>query len=303
MIYTQTAVLAKQYTVVDGIDDFAHLVTSTATPTQAQNLTNNRLETFKHTSAPYVVYGLVDGTDRADSEVTARTILFLDVDGNEATYNEVRDRITAGLLNQYSLVAYPTISNGIKDGARVRIGIDLSRPAPPDDYIKVWRVVSYLLHVTADEAGATRQFKQLAGTYVLTTQNTHSNPLINANDTVALPVDEFIKIFDENPNRYETKQAKSSPKSRQTASDNRPAWADNNCLMISAIIDPEHYYTKFGGWDNMLTGVGGWVFKNTHGNLQFTADVIDYVNNTGSDPIAFKELTKKFKSWARRWNY
>lgn len=117
MIYTQMGVLAKRYTVVEGMDDFAHLVTTTATPTQAQNLTNNRLETFKHTSAPYVVYGLVDGTDRADSEVTARTILFLDVDGNEATYNEVRDRITAGLLNQYSLVAYPTISNGIKDGA------------------------------------------------------------------------------------------------------------------------------------------------------------------------------------------
>ncbi|MBJ7615335.1 hypothetical protein [Weissella confusa] len=197
-----------------------------------------------------------------------------------------------GLLKQYSLVAYPTISNGIKEGARIRIGIDLSRPAPPDDYIKVWRVVSYLLNVTADEAGATRQFKQ----YVLTTQNAHSEPLINASDTVALPVDEFVKIFDENPNRYEPKQSKSSPKRRQTAS-------DNNRLMISAIIDPEHYYTEFGGWDNMLTSVGGWVFKNTHGNLQFTADVIDYVNNTGNDPIAFEELTKKFKSWARNWNY
>lgn len=53
----------------------------------------------------------------------------------------------------------------------------------------------------------------------------------------------------------------------------------------------------------MLTGVGGWVFKNTHGNLQFRADVIYYVNNTGNDPIAFEELTKKFKSWACNWNY
>ena len=303
MIYTQTGVLAKRYTVVDEMDDFAHLVTTTATPTKAQNLTSNQLETFKHTSAPYVVYGLIDGPNRADSDVIARTILFLDVDGNEATYNEVRDRITAGLLNQYNLVAYPTISNGIKDGARMRVGIELSRPAPPDDYIKVWRVASYLLSVTADEAGATRQFKQLAGTYVLTTQNAHSEPLINENDKATLPVDEFVKIFDENPKQYEPKQAKASPSSQQASSDNRPAWADNNCLMISAIIDPERYYTEFGGWDNMLTSVGGWVFKNTHGNLQFTADVIDYVNNTGSDPIAFEELTKKFKSWARRWNY
>lgn len=98
MIYTQTGVLAKRYTVVDEMDDFSHLVTTTATPTQAQNLTNNQLDTFKHTSAPYVVYGLVDGTDRANSEVTARTILFLDVDGNEATYKEVRDRINCWLI-------------------------------------------------------------------------------------------------------------------------------------------------------------------------------------------------------------
>lgn len=303
MIYTQMGVLAKEYQVVNGGTDFQHLVYTTEHPATAENMTPEQLDAFKRTRAPYAVYGLADGTDRADSEVTARTILFLDVDGNEATYNEVRDRITAGLLKLYSLVAYPTISNGIKSGARMRIGIELSRPAPPDDYIKVWRVVSYLLYVTADEAGATRQFKQLAGTYVLTTQNTHSEPLINASDTVALPVDEFVKIFDENPNRYEPKQSKSSPKRRQIAFDNRPAWADNNRLMISAIIDPEHYYTEFGGWDNMLTGVGGWVFKNTHGNLQFTADVIDYVNNTGNDPIAFEELTKKFKSWARNWNY
>lgn len=303
MIYTQMGVLAKRYTVVDEMDDFAHLVTATATPTKAQNLTSNQLETFKHTSAPYVVYGLVDGTDRANSEVTARTILFLDVDGNEATYNEVRDRITAGLLNQYSLVAYPTISNGIKDGARMRVGIELSRPAPPDDYIKVWRVVSYLLHVTADEAGATRQFKQLSGTYVLTTQNAHSEPLINANGTVALPVDEFVNIFDENPNRYEPKQSKASPSRQQASSDNRPAWADNNRLMISAIIDPEHYYTEFGGWDNMLTRVSGWVYRNTRGNIRFTLDVVEHLNSLGSDPIPISQLGPKFKSWVKNWRY
>ena len=96
MIYTQMGVLAKQYTVVEGIDDFAHLVTTTATPTQAQNLTNNQLETFKHTSAPYVVYGLVDGTNRANSEVTARTILFLDVVGKAARCIDVRVRIAGG---------------------------------------------------------------------------------------------------------------------------------------------------------------------------------------------------------------
>ncbi|WP_373891750.1 hypothetical protein ACAW68_10090 [Weissella confusa] len=301
MIYTQTGVLAKQYTVVDGMDDFAHLVTTTATPTQAQNLTNNQLETFKHTSAPYVVYGLFDGTDRADSEVTARTILFLDVDGNEAAYNEVRDSITTGLLNQYNLVAYPTISNGIKEGARIRIGIDLSRPAPPDDYIKVWRVVSYLLNVTADEAGATRQFKQLAGTYVLTTQNRHSEPLINANDTVALPVDEFVKIFDENPNRYEPNQSKSSQ--RFENNEDRKPWMVTNARMVTALLDPENNYGLFGGWDNMLTSVCGWVYRNTGGNIRFTLDVVEHLNSLGSDPIPISELGPKFKSWVKNWRY
>ena len=301
MIYTQIGVLAKQYTVADGMDDFAHLVTTAATPTQAQNLTNNQLEDFKHTSAPYVVYGLVDGTNRADSEVTARTILFLDVDGNEATYNEVRDRITAGLLNQYNLVAYPTISNGIKDGAQMHVGIELSRPAPPEDYIKVWRVVNYLLHVTADEAGATRQFKQLAGTYVLTTQNAHRGPLINANDTVALPVDEFVKIFDENPNRYEPKQATASH--RIESDGERKPWMVTNARMVTALLDPENNYGLFGGWDNMLTSVGGWVYRNTGGNIRFTLDVIEYLNSSGSDPIPISELGPKFKSWVKNWRY
>lgn len=301
MIYTQMGVLAKRYTVVDEMDDFAHLVTATATPKKAQNLTSNQLETFKHTSAPYVVYGLVDGTDRANSEVTVRTILFLDVDGNEATYNEVRDRITAGLLNQYSLVAYPTISNGIKGDARMRIGIELSRPAPPDDYIKVWRVASYLLHVTADKAGATRQFKQLSGTYVLTTQNVHSEPLINANDTVALPVDEFVKIFDENPNRYVPKPTMASQ--RIESDGERKPWMVTNARMVTALLDPENNYGVFGGWDNMLTSVGGWVYRNTGGNIRFTLDVVEHLNSLGSDPISISELGPKFKSWVKNWRY
>lgn len=301
MIYTQMGVLAKRYTVVDEMEDFAHLVTTTATPTKAQNLTSNQLETFKHTSAPYVVYGLVDGTDRANSEVTARTILFLDVDGNEATYNEVRDRITAGLLNQYNLVVYPTISNGIKDGARMRVGIELSRPAPTADYIKVWRVVSYLLHVTADEAGATRQFKQLAGTYVLTTQNAHSEPLINENDKVALPVDEFVKIFYENPNRYVPKTAMASQ--RIESDGERKPWMVTNARMVTALLDPENNYGLFGGWDNMLTSVGGWVYRNTGGNIRFTLDVVEHLNSLGSEPIPISELGPKFKSWVKNWRY
>lgn len=289
MIYTQTGVLAKRYTVVDEMNDFAHLVTTTATSTQAQNLTNNQLEDFKHTSAPYVVYGFVDGTKRADSEVTARTILFLDVDGNEASYNEARDRITAGLLNQYNLVAYPTISNGIKDGARMRVGIELSRPAPPEDYIKVWRVVSYLLHVTADEAGVTRQFKQLAGTYLLTTQNAHSDPLINANDTLALPVDEFVKIFDEKPNRYVAKPAMASQ--RIESDGERRTWMVTNARMVTALLDPENNYGLFGGW----------VYRNTGGNIRFVLDVVEHLNSLGSDPIPISDLGPKFKSWVKNW--
>ncbi|MGX6409239.1 hypothetical protein [Weissella confusa] len=301
MIYAQTGFSSKQYTVIKGMSDFAHLVTVTETPAQAKGLTETQLETYKHMAAPYVFYGLADGVGRSESNITARTVLFLDVDSNQMPYKDVLNNLTGGVLNRYNLVAYPTISNGIKEGIRMRIAIELDRPTSQDEYIKIWRVVSYLLHVEADEAGATRQFKQLAGTYVLTTQNEHTEPLINVKDTEPLSVNEFLKIYQQNAGRYEAQQVK--PNFQTQKSKERKPWMQNNARMVTVLLDPENNYNLFGGWDNMLTSLGGWVYRNTGGNMRFTLDVVEHVNSLGSDPIPVKKLGTKFKSWVKNWRY
>lgn len=124
---------------------------------------------------------------------------------------------------------------------------------------------------------------------------------LNASDTVALPVDEFVKIFDENPNRYEHKQSKISQ--RFENNEDRKTWMVTNARMVTALLDPENNYGLFGGWDNMLTSVGGWVYRNTGGNIRFTLDVVEHLNSLGSDPIPISELGPKFKSWVKNWRY
>lgn len=84
---------------------------------------------------------------------------------------------------------------------------------------------------------------------------------------------------------------------------NTPRWAVNNRKIIRALLDPESHYTAFGGWDNMLTTIGGWVFKNTQGDIDLTADAVQDTNNRGTAPIPDRELTKKFKSWLQHWHY
>ncbi|MBM7616614.1 hypothetical protein JOC36_000147 [Weissella uvarum] len=53
----------------------------------------------------------------------------------------------------------------------------------------------------------------------------------------------------------------------------------------------------------MLTTIGGWVFKNTQGDIDLTADAVQDTNNRGTAPIPDRELTKKFKSWLQHWHY
>ena len=53
----------------------------------------------------------------------------------------------------------------------------------------------------------------------------------------------------------------------------------------------------------MLTAVGGWTFRNTHGNVRATAEIIEAVNGKGAVPIAEDELGRKFKSWVKNWEY
>ncbi|QYU57475.1 hypothetical protein K1728_09985 [Weissella confusa] len=304
MIFTQNGVLAKEYQVVNGGTDFQHLVYTTEHPATAENMTPEQLEAYKRTRAPYAVYGLADGTGRADSEVTARTILFLDVDDATTDYDAVVGMLTSGVVNRYNFVAYPTISNSVKPGARLRVGVELDRPATQDEYVKVWRVLGFALHVHGDEAGVTRQFKQLQGNYVRTSQNAHRQPLFNVTDTDPLPVDLFVQTYDSNPDQFSVATAHRGKQDlRVDNASGIPRYAKTNKQLLMAILDPEQYYTLFGGWDNMLTSVGGWVYRQTYGDVGFTANVVEFVNSLGSEPIATKELSDKFKSWVRNWRY
>lgn len=304
MIYTQMGVLAKEYQVVNGGTDFQHLVYTTEHPATAENMTPEQLDAFKRTRAPYAVYGLADGTGRADAEVTARTILFIDVDDAATDYDTVLGMLTGGIMNRYNFVAYPTIRNSVKPGARLRVGVELDRPATQDEYVKIWRVLGFALHVHGDEAGVTRQFKQLQGNYVRTSQNAHRQPLFNVTDTEPLPVDLFVQTYDSNPDQFSVAVA---PRGKQDLREDNtsgiPRYAQTNKQLLMVILDPEQYYTLFGGRDNMLTSVGGWVYRQTYGDVGFTADVVEFVNSLGSEPIATKELSDKFKSWVRNWRY
>ena len=93
------------------------------------------------------------------------------------------------------------------------------------------------------------------------------------------------------------------PDLREDNTSGIPRYAQTNKQLLMVILDPEQYYTLFGGWDNMLTSVGGWVYRQTYGDVGFTADVVEFVNSLGSEPIATKELSDKFKSWVRNWRY
>ena len=51
----------------------------------------------------------------------------------------------------------------------------------------------------------------------------------------------------------------------------------------------------------MLTDIGGWVYRQTYGDIKLTGDIVATVNALGSDPISKDELKKKYKSWVKHW--
>ncbi|MFG6623603.1 hypothetical protein ACGYLH_10410 [Weissella confusa] len=305
MIYEQKGLNKKEYTPVFGDeDDFSHLAGNVASPkTTAYRHTEQQLASFKQVNAPYVLYGTLanDNMERAKNEVLERSVMFIDVD-DSGTYEDVANHL-ASFLNAMSAnyVIYPTISNGIKDGTRLRAGIQLDKSLNQDDYIKTWLVVTGQTRIKADQRGAKSNFAQLQGIYVPTDQNAANKPIIET-DGVGLNTDVLIELFNNNPNKYQPldKQAHS-----QTPVDisNTPKYALVARKMLLAMFDPENSYQAFGGWDNMLTGVGGWVYRQTHGDIKLTGDIVATVNALGSDPIAPDDLKAKFKSWVNRWTY
>ena len=296
MIYLTNGLLNKQYTQLDDLPDFSHLAKATRGPQEALNMTDEQLVEYKSSSVTYALYGAVNGQQRRD-DVLNRSVLFIDID-DESDYQTLSNRL-ANMLTALGInfVIYPTISNGIKDGARMRIGVELDKAVELTAYRKIWLVITHQLHVKGDITAINSSFKQLQGLYVKTSQNALNEPII-ATDGAGLPVDKFVSVYEKNAGKYQLKKAHESK-----ASGNLPRWAQTNRNIIACLLDPESNYMMFGGWDNMLTALGGWTLRSTHGDYQVTADLIEAVNNRGSDPISDSELGKKFKSWAKGWTY
>ncbi|MBX4172089.1 hypothetical protein [Weissella viridescens] len=297
MIYTTQGVMQRQYAQLDG-DDWQHLLKSVQHPQWLQ-ASNEQIESYKHTNAPYVVYGTSTGLDRGQSEITARSILFIDVDDNGKDYQTEAHHIDA-FLNSFTVnhVIYPTISNGIKPSERLRVAIPLDVELDAEAYSQVWQVLTHYMHLNADPAGAQKAFKQLQGLYVYTTQNAHNEPIIEADGK---PLDTAFFL-----SKYENLSRTTSASRRTTGvptTGNIPKWAMNNRKIINALLDPETHYSDFGGWDNMLTSIGGWVFKSTQGDIELSADVVQATNDRGISPIPFDDLKHKFASWSKHWRY
>lgn len=298
MIYLTKGLKQSEYHAFQAeSSEFKVLVKHTRAPQQALNQTVEQLAEYKTNQAVYAIYGNIKGMKRKD-EVINRTILFIDVD-DESNYSDASQRLD-DLLQSFDInhVIYPTISNGIKDGARLRVGVELERPVNAEEYLKLWSVLLVSVRLHGDPSAVNQSFKQLQGLFVQTEQNSANEPIIY--DTGhALLVDEFIKLYDTEPNKYQVKKQVVANVSDEEA--DLPRWVTTNRLMLNTIIDPESNYNRFGGWDNMLTAVGGWAYKETQ-KFVTTAAIVQYVNNKGSDPIENDDLVAKFKSWAKGWH-
>ncbi|MBM7616613.1 hypothetical protein JOC36_000146 [Weissella uvarum] len=152
MIYTTQGVMQRQYIQVNG-DDWHHLLNAVANPPNLNNLTANQLDTYKHTNAPYAIYGTSTGLERGTSDITSRSILFIDVDDSSKDYQTNANHI-ATFLGAFSTnhVIYPTINNAIKQGERLRVAIPLDVELTPTEYSQVWQVLTHYLRLKADPA-------------------------------------------------------------------------------------------------------------------------------------------------------
>ena len=301
MIYLTGGVRQRRYDVFkETSGDFYHLAQMTNTPQEALNKTADQLAEYKLNMAKYVLYGRVDGVERVD-KVIGRTVLFIDID-NESNYLDTSKRLN-DLLEAYSVlhVIYPTISNNIKEGARLRVGVALDRSVTAEEYLKLWSVLLTSVGLHGDDTAVNQSFKQLQGLYVKTSQNAENEPIIYS-DGHALPVDEFIKLYDTSPKKYRRKTLAINGFSVEAGNRKAPVWAERNKQFIACLLDPESNYMLFDGWDNMLTAIGGWVFRSTQGDIRTTVETVEAVNKLGSDPISNSELKHKFDTWFKRWS-
>lgn len=296
-IYLTKGFEATQYNVIDGTphQDFMHLVSMTENHAKALNGSDEEVEAVKP-ELLNVVYGTVDGRYRTD-ELLNRSVMFIDVD-EAGDYNTVLGRVTGGILIGTNMVIYPTISNYIKSGARLRIGIELSREVTQEEYSKVWSVLTAVHELEADVNGVTQNWNQLAGTYTLTSQNSVHAPYIKS-DGQPIDVDAFVQVYDNEPDKFRIKPDKPAVTATFLTNGSKP-WSVMASKVLNAMLDPEAHYKEFGGFDNMLVSVAGWLFRQTN-SIEITANWIEQVNATGSDPLPDKELKAKFISWSKNF--
>lgn len=297
-VYLTKGFETTEYNVFDGTphQDFMHLVGMTEHHTKALDGSDEEVEAFKPQTRN-VLYGTVAGHYRTD-ELLERSVLFIDVDGAGGEYDAVQERVTGGILSGMNMVVYPSISNGIKTGARLRIGVELSREVTQEEYGKVWGVLTTVHELEADLNGVTQNWNQLAGTYTLTSQNSVHKPYIKS-DGQALNVDAFIRVYDNEPDKFRIKPEKPAV-TAPSLTNGLNSWQAKNDLLFHAMLDPEKYSDEYGGWDNMLTTIAGYVFRET-GQLATVIDVVEMVNNKGTSPLEQKALDDKYISWAKNW--
>lgn len=296
-VYLTKGFETTEYNVFDGTphQDFMHLVSMTENHAKALNGSDEEVEAVKPEMLN-VVYGTVDGRYRTD-QLVSRSVLFIDVDG-AGDYNTVLERVTGGILSGMNMAIYPSISNRIKTGARLRIGIELSREVTQEEYSKVWSVLTALHELEADVNGVTQNWNQLAGTYTLTSQNSVHAPYIKS-DGQPLDVDAFVQVYDNEPNKFRIKAEEPAATAPSLTNGNKP-WSAMASKVLNAMLDPEAHYKEFGGFDNMLVSVAGWLFRQTN-SIEITANWVEQVNATGSDPLPDKELKAKFISWSKNF--
>ena len=296
-VYLTKGFETTEYNVFDGTphQDFMHLVGMTEHHTKALDGSDEEVEAFKPQTRN-VLYGTVAGHYRTD-ELLERSVLFIDVDG-AGDYSTVLDRVTGGILSGTNMVIYPSISNGIKTGARLRIGVELSHEVTQEEYSKVWGVLTTVHELEADLNGVTQNWNQLAGTYTLTTQNSVHKPYIKADGQV-LNVDAFIQVYDNEPDKFRIKTDKPAVTATFLTNGSKP-WSVMASKVLNAMLDPEAHYKEFGGFDNMLVSVAGWLFRQTN-SIEITASWVERVNTMGSYPLPDKELKAKFISWSKNF--
>lgn len=114
-----------------------------------------------------------------------------------------------------------------------------------------------------------------------------------------LNVDEFIQVYDNEPDKFRIKPDKPAVTATFLTNGSKP-WSVMASKVLNAMLDPEAHYKEFGGFDNMLVSVAGWLFRQTN-SIEITASWVERVNTMGSYPLPDKELKAKFISWSKNF--